>query len=440
MDEFDRLLTRYPDNIYRLDVYYNLYLIFMRQGNTNMAERYRSMIVNDFPDSKYGQALTNPDYIDNLRVMDRQQEQLYQQAYDAYLDNNNVKVHKMYEEVADRFPMTKLMPKFMFLDALAYATERQSDKFNAVLKEMLEKYPNTDVAPIASAWLKGMQQGRQLHSTSGRNMRGMIWEISLSNDSTKTADQNMPQFELNDNDAQLLVFVFPTDKVSTNQLLFDIARHNFSSFVVKDFDIEPMNFGRLGMIVVKPFDNLDELNHYRRVMAASPTFKLPRGVRPVPISAKNFDALLSSGASLDSYFRFLDEQNYRDAQSSILPYEAIEELEERETHDSEEQQQQQPTQQTEPVEPTQQQQQQQQQQPTQQTEPNIQPQPAPTPAPETQPVVTPAPKPTPSPIPSPTPKPTPKPTPTPTPKPTPKPAPLPVYDPGSEGDDDPLLE
>lgn len=446
MDEFDRLLTRYPDNIYRLDVYYNLYLIFMRQGNTNMAERYRSMIVNDFPDSKYGQALTNPDYIDNLRVMDRQQEQLYEQAYDAYLDNNNVKVHKMYEEVADRFPMTKLMPKFMFLDALAYATERQSDKFNAVLKEMLEKYPNTDVAPIASAWLKGMQQGRQLHSTSGRNMRGMIWEISLSNDSTKTADQNMPQFELNDNDAQLLVFVFPTDKVSTNQLLFDIARHNFSSFVVKDFDIEPMNFGRLGMIVVKPFDNLDELNHYRRVMAASPTFKLPRGVRPVPISAKNFDALLSSGASLDSYFRFLDEQNYRDAQSSILPYEAIEELEERETHDSEEQQQQQPIQQTEPVEPTQQQQQQQQQptqqtepveqtqqqQTTQQTEPNIQPQPAPTPAPETQPVVTPAPKPTPSP----TPKPTPKPTPTP----TPKPAPLPVYDPGSEGDDDPLLE
>ena len=337
MDEFDRLLTRYPDNIYRLDVYYNLYLIFMRQGNMPLAERYRSLILSDFPDSKYGMALRNPDYIANLRLMDQRQEQLYEQAYQAYLDNDNNSVHAIYEKMSDDFPMSKLMPKFMFLHALAYATERRPDEFNATLRRMLERYPDTDVAPIASAWLKGMQQGRQLHAgDSGRNMRGMIWNISLSGDSTATAQGQGPAFEINEKDTQLLVFVYPTDHVSTNQLLFDIARHNFSSFVVKDFDLEPMNFGRLGMIVVKPFDNLDELNHYRRVMAASNTFKLPKGVRPVVISAKNFDALLSSGASLDDYFRFLEEQNYRDAQSSLLPYEAIEELEEREEHDAQE--------------------------------------------------------------------------------------------------------
>ncbi len=32
--EWDRLLGRYPDNIYRLDVYYNPYIMYMRQGKT----------------------------------------------------------------------------------------------------------------------------------------------------------------------------------------------------------------------------------------------------------------------------------------------------------------------------------------------------------------------------------------------------------------------
>jgi len=335
LKEFDRLLTDYPDNIYRLDTYYNIYLIFMRQGNTSLADRYRMMIVSEFPDSKYGQALRNPDYIDNLRRMDAQQEALYEKAYEAYLANDNAAVHSAYEDMAERFPMSKLMPKFMFLHALAYATERRPDDFNAVLRQMLERYPDTDVAPIASAWLKGMAEGRQLRAgDSGRNVRGMIWNISLSNDTTAGGDTNGPQFELNEKDPQLLVFVYPTDVVSTNALLFEIARHNFSSFVVKDFDIEPMNFGRLGMIVVKPFEDINEVNHYRRVMANSDSFKLPAGVRPLAISSRNFEELIRSGASLDDYFRYLDSQHYKDAQESLLPYEEIETLEERETFDA----------------------------------------------------------------------------------------------------------
>lgn len=74
MEEFDRLLVDYPDNVYRLETYYNIYLMFVRTGNDSMAERYRQMIVNGFKDSKYGEALRNPDYINNLRQMDAVQE------------------------------------------------------------------------------------------------------------------------------------------------------------------------------------------------------------------------------------------------------------------------------------------------------------------------------------------------------------------------------
>ena len=326
---FDRLLRDYPDNVYRLDVYYNLYLMYMRMGRTAEAEHYRQLILSDFADSKYGVALKNPNYIDNLRNMDREQEQLYEKAYEAYLSNDNRTVHNIYNDVAERYPLSKLMPKFMFLHALAYVTEREPDKFNAVLRELLERYPDTDLTPVASAWLKGMAQGRKLNEGAGKNMRGMIWEMSLGNDSTATGGQGI-EFSLNPQDRQLLVFVFPNDKVNSNQLLYDIARHNFRSFVVKDFDLEQMNFGNLGMIVVKDFESMDELNHYHKVMAQSSDFKLPAGVRPIVISQPNFDALLHSGGSLEDYFRFLDEQHYIDAQADLLPYTEIETLPEAE--------------------------------------------------------------------------------------------------------------
>ena len=325
--EFNELLTSYPDNIYRLDTYYNLYLMFMRQGKTAEAERYRQLILSDFADSKYGVAMRDPKYLEKLRGMDSYQQALYEQTYEAYLNNDNAAVHAAYETMNTDYPLSKIMPKFMFLHALAYVTERNSDAFNATLRDLLDRYPDTDITPVASAWLKGMAQGRKLQSSSG-NLRGMIWDMHLSNDSSFVASDSLARFELSPDTRQTLVFTFPTDRVSSNELLFEIARHNFRSFVVKDFDLEQMNFGRLGMIVVRGFANMEELNHYRGVMGASADFRLPAGVRPVVISENNLKLMLDEGRSFDEYFRYLEEQNYVDAQEGLIPTQEIETLEE----------------------------------------------------------------------------------------------------------------
>ncbi len=327
--QFDRLNTDYPDNTYRLDTYYNLYLMCVRADKPGEAEQFRQLILRDFADSKYGVAMLDPNYLDKLRGMEQMQEDLYAKTYEAYLNNNNAAVHGAYEKMNSEYPLSEIMHKFMFLHALAYVTEHNSEAFNATLRDLLDRYPNTDVTPYASEWLKGMAQGRKLQSSS-TNMRGMIWDLRLSNDSAFVASDSLAQFELSPDVRQTLVFTFATDKVATNELLFAIARHNFRSFVVKDFDLEQMNFGRLGMIVVRGFENMEELNHYRGVMGSSPEFKLPAGVRPVVISEANLKLMLDEGRSFEEYFRYLEEQNYVDAQADLIPIEEIETLEEAE--------------------------------------------------------------------------------------------------------------
>lgn len=428
--EFDRLLADYPDNIYRLDAYYNLYLMLMRQGRESEAETFRKLIIEDFPESKYGVAMRDPNYLDNLRTMDERQQGLYDLTYEAYLNNDNAGVHRLYTEMAETYPMSKIMPKFMFLNALAYVTDREPEKFNAQLRELLERYPDTDITPIASAWLKGMAQGRELQTSAGGNLRGMVWDTRLTNDSIMgDGDAGPVEFDLNPEARQMLVFSFDTGEVSQNELLFEIARHNFRAFAVRDFDLEPMNFGRLGLILVKGFGSMSELNHYRRVMADSPDFRIPAGVRPIAISEDNFQTLLDRGSSFDEYFHYLQEQNYVDTQADLLQPEAVETLEEadetsreiREEIKEAEAEEAAPESTAPTAEP--------------EAAPELAPEPAASPAPTPEPA---APAPAPAPAVNPAPA-APAPTPTPVAVPLPRNPQTPAVAPGSEGDD-PLLD
>ena len=314
--EFNTLLTKYPENVYRLEVYYNMYLMYMRVNDGVQAEKYRQLILAEFADSKYGMAMQDENYIENLRKMPEVQEAMYVQAYNNYLANDNDAVHAACDEMRSKYPMSKLMPKFMFIDALSYVTEGNQEKFKSTLKELLEKYPETDMTSMASSMLKQAEQGRQLENGGG-NVRGMLWATRLTNDTSAVAtDKQLTPFKNADDVPHVYVMVYPTDTVAPNAILFDVARHNFSHFVVKDFDLEQMTFGQLGLLVIKGFANLEELLHYKRVLNEDNTLVLPPQVRHVMISVDNFNLLLNEGRTFEEYFEFLEQNNAENVEDS----------------------------------------------------------------------------------------------------------------------------
>ena len=157
---------------------------------------------------------------------------------------------------------------------------------------------------MASDMLGYLKAGRKLNSGGG-NTRAMLWETRLTTDESAATPGGTPaKFDLDPNKPQLLVLAFPLDSINPNQLLFEVARHNFSSFVVKDFDLEQMNFGNVGLLIIKGFANMKELEHYRTVMARDKDLVLAPEVRPIMISDANFKLLLQEGRSFEEYFRF----------------------------------------------------------------------------------------------------------------------------------------
>lgn len=313
--EFLELERRYPDNIYRLEVYYNLYLMAVRQGDTLQAEEWRSRILTDFPDSPYGLAMKDPNYFENLRNMYRYQEEMYEQAYQAYLDNRNTEVHSLTQKIETDYPLSKLLPKFVFINALSYLTEGNNEEFKKQLTELLDRWPDTDMTPMAAGIMKGLKAGRIPHAGL-ENSRGLIWNMSLTNDTTGVSNDSTARFTNDPDSAQYIVLAFPRDSVNANALLFDVAKFNFSSFVVRDFDMEPLSFAEIGLIVIKGFKNRKESQYYLSVMDERGP-ELPQGTRSIMISRHNFELLLNEGRSFEEYFRF--EQSLSDTPPDGLP-------------------------------------------------------------------------------------------------------------------------
>lgn len=317
--EFETLNSRYPDNIYRLEAYYNLYLMFMLDDNPARAEEYRRLILADFPETTYGKALADPQYLDKLRRMPEEEARLYDSAYSAYMANDNARLRSIYQTVRRDYPMSRIMPKFMFLEALSYVTDNDAGKFSEVLTELAREYPESDVAPLASSYLSLLGQGRKLNSGSG-NARGMVWSTRLTNDTAQVSLAGQPaKFDLRADTAQAVLLIYNTADVDANRLLFDVARHNFSTYSVRDFDLEQLRFGNLGILAVTGFNNRREAETYRAGLEKSGVFALPAAVLPMPISRGDFDLLLNEGRSLDEYFDAAGDKRLRLVHESVLP-------------------------------------------------------------------------------------------------------------------------
>ena len=331
--EFKQLLENYPDNTYRLDVFYNMYMMYMRNGQEADAEPYRDSILINFPESKYGMAMQDPNYLENLKNMNHDQENMYEAAYANYLANNHTAVHEAYAEMMRKYPLSKIMPKFMFIDALSYLTEKDHDKFKETLKDMLQRYPQTDITPVASDIVKQLNQGRRLEG-GGSNMRGMLWSTRLSNDTTPQAlERTFTPFAEDNDKPQVFILLYPMDSVNSNLLLYEVARHNFNSFKVKDYDIEQMTFGSLGLLVVKGLDNFKEATNYRTLFEQDQTIRIPRQVHYVIISVDNFNLLLNEGRTFEDYFHYLEEKN--DKEHSDLEKKELDEAEKKAMEEAE---------------------------------------------------------------------------------------------------------
>lgn len=299
-----RLLTEYPDYASMDNVYYHLFLLCGREGKPDEAADYRRRLIEECPQSKYAALLSHPNYERNARYGKHLEDSLYAATYAAYTAGRYDEVAHNCRQAAFDFPEGAHRPKFLFIRAMSQLYEGQRDSFLVTLKEVVEKYPKSEVSEMAGYIVKGVKEGRLLNDN--RFDISGIWSRRAQENGNDSTQQ---QVRLSDDRYGKFVFVlaYPTNSLDEDQLLYEMARYNFTSFLVRNFDIEFVKDRGISQLLVKGFLNFDEVHAYTQQLFADPHMaELLQGIRVVLISEQNL-GLLGSALSYDDYKAFYDD-------------------------------------------------------------------------------------------------------------------------------------
>lgn len=299
-----RLLTEYPDYGTMDNVFYHLFLLNGRLGNAEEAAQYRQRLIEQCPDSKLAVLLSNPNYERNARYGKHLEDSLYAATYAAYQAGQYAEVERNYQQATYDFPEGVHRPKFMFIRAMSQLYAGERDSFLVSLKEVVSKYPKNEITEMASYIVKGVQEGRLL--SDERFDLNSFWSRRSQSESADSTQQNA---RLSDERYCNFVFLlaYPENSLDEDQLLYEMARYNFTSFMVRNFDIEIIKERGLAQMIIKGFLSFDEVHAYTQKLYADPHMAtLLQGIRAVLISEQNLD-LLGTSFSFDDYKAFYDE-------------------------------------------------------------------------------------------------------------------------------------
>ena len=308
---FEELEKRFPDNQHLLDSYYQVYLMALRTKDTALAAEYLQKLKDKFPTSDYTLAVSDPNYEYNIRMMDVVQDSIYEETYELYLAEDTSAVRRNYRSVSEKYPLAKLLPKFMFLDALTYVQAGDPEGFKQALKALLDKYPSEDVSELAGEMLKGVLRGRQMVQGG---VTGMTWNLRFGTgeDGSLSAADSARVFKADKNVPYRMVMIYPTGTIDRNQLLFSVAAYNFANFMVKQLDMTFEEAGMMSVFILSGFYNFDEMWHYYKMIYGEGGYAsaLDRNIAILPISEDNYETLMH-GKTLDEYVAFFDA-NFHD--------------------------------------------------------------------------------------------------------------------------------
>ena len=302
--ELRRLADDYPTYEHMDNAYYHLFLLYSRMHQPQTAASYLEKLKSGFPDSEWTTLLSDPHFVENSRYGVHLEDSLYAATYDAFKADKFMEVKNNVQISATRFPLGANRDKFIFFDGMAKLNSGDAKGCVDDMKTVVDKYPKSEVSTLAGMIVNGVNAGRKLHG--GKFDISDVWErraeVMSDSDSIKTR-----KFTAERNVDFSFIIAYQTDSINENQLLFELAKYNFSNFLVRNFEIAREEVEGLERMVISGFKSYDEALQYARQLYSNNTIlRLTRKARAIIISDSNKE-LLGTQYSYNDYDKFYEK-------------------------------------------------------------------------------------------------------------------------------------
>ena len=298
----ERVVNDYPEYERLAEAYYHLFLACSRWDEPEKAGLYKNLLIADYPDSTITKRIQDPDFFESAATRKHKEDSIYVKAYAHY---NNQEYDAVIEEnlySAAKYPQGSHRARFMFIDAMAKLYSNRSEEALVALEELIKTYPTDSICVLATGINTGIKEGKLLNS----GISTSIWDRKADG-TIRTGSDSIPQFGTGRNEPYYFVLAFPKDSLDEKRLLFEMARYNFSRYMVRNFEMTFENLAEITLLEVKEFLNFDEAFLYRkRLYGNAETARLLEGINTFIISKSNLDLLLQY-YTFGDYTKFYEE-------------------------------------------------------------------------------------------------------------------------------------
>lgn len=239
--QYESLLSRYPETTYRAYACYALARLYEAAGDEGRVAAYRSLLEQEAPESIYTKLLSDPDWIARQNAVRETAEQWYQQTYARYQQRDDQAVISMADQALNLFAEDRSIPQFAYLRALSASRASQNiDTLRNQMQRVIDRYPGAPVAEAAQNILKGFARYTNIPSSM----------------TAETAENDTVRYAYDKTAPQAFGWYLPAGE-NVAQVVFDLTDHNLDAYPETDLQIEQIGLEQEStLLIVTPFQRL----------------------------------------------------------------------------------------------------------------------------------------------------------------------------------------
>lgn len=244
---FETLNSRFQKNKYEVPVYYRLYRLYLDENNTEKADYYKNILLNNYPQTEYAKIIKNPEYEKENALVASEVDSFYVGTYKTYQMANYSETLNRCRKADSLYSKSILMPKFSFLEALCIGRTQDVNAFQNALQKVTIKYPKDPVSKEAQNMLNAIQLSQHPEKAKAA-------ADSLSKADTYTFDKDADYY---------WVIVVNVDKFDENKFKSAVSDMNNNSFSSQQLGLTSILMGESQLIYVKKFSGMaPAMNYY----------------------------------------------------------------------------------------------------------------------------------------------------------------------------------
>lgn len=292
----EEMNNRFDPNTYTLDSYYRLYTMNLDEEILPRSEYYKNKILNGYPDSQYAQLIRNPNYLDDENKDLNTATMLYQKAFVKYYERGYYRqTVKSCDEIIASYSHTEIVPKVVFLRALANGRDGGEMVLRSDLQKIITDYAGTEYAIKAQELLAGLDIKKE---------EALAKEAALATEKQKAESVAKMSYKYEPNSKHNFVIIVKASGRELIDMKTAISNYNKKNYKMEGLKMSAIVYQKgLQMITVKSFDSAKQAKVYKEAFINNSTL--------LEMVAKNQNFFIVSYTNYALFYKPKDHANYK---------------------------------------------------------------------------------------------------------------------------------